>query len=53
MSLFRRLKRVCDTSFLYWHRVIFPTYVANMYENAIDVYRIKVMYLSILAIRCQ
>lgn len=40
------LREACDTSFLYWHRVIFSTYVSNLYENAIDVYKVKVGYSS-------
>ncbi|KAF6036065.1 KIAA1033 [Bugula neritina] len=41
------LRSACDTSFLYWHRVIFPTYVANLFENAVDVYKIKYMFSAL------
>lgn len=31
----------CDTSFLYWHRVIVATYFDHIYETKTDAYRIQ------------
>jgi hypothetical protein len=37
-----RLRQACDCSFIYWHRVIFPIYLNDLFENAVDAHRIHV-----------
>lgn len=45
------LRSACDCSFLYWHRVIFPIYVADIFEHAIEAQKLHVCNLfSILYI---
>nr|XP_006817005.1 PREDICTED: WASH complex subunit 7-like [Saccoglossus kowalevskii] len=41
------LHLACDCSFLYWHRVIFPIYLMDKYENSLDAYRIHYMFASL------
>ncbi|XP_070557659.1 WASH complex subunit 4-like isoform X2 [Ptychodera flava] len=43
-DLRHKLHSTCQCSFLYWHRVIFPLYLADRYEHAMDTYRIHYMY---------
>ncbi|XP_064632766.1 WASH complex subunit 4-like isoform X2 [Lineus longissimus] len=38
-----KLRQACDCSFLYWHRVIFPIYLNDLFENAVDAHRIHYM----------
>lgn len=40
--LFFRVKLQCDCSFLYWHRAVFPIYLDDVYDNAVDAARIHV-----------
>uniref|UniRef100_A0A8C1J4C7 WASH complex subunit 4 n=1 Tax=Cyprinus carpio TaxID=7962 RepID=A0A8C1J4C7_CYPCA len=49
-ELRERVKVHCDCSFLYWHRTVFPIYLDDVYENAVDAARIhvKLLTLSIL-----
>lgn len=42
LSFFFRVKLQCDCSFLYWHRAVFPIYLDDVYENAVDAARIHV-----------
>ncbi|XP_069101114.1 WASH complex subunit 4-like isoform X2 [Argopecten irradians] len=42
-DLRERVRRSCDCSFVYWHRVIFPIYLTDMLENAVDIHRIHYM----------
>ncbi|XP_071961621.1 WASH complex subunit 4-like isoform X2 [Antedon mediterranea] len=42
-----KLKKACDCSFVYWHRVIFPTYVADRYEHAVDAHRLHYMFAAL------
>lgn len=37
-----RVKLQCDCSFLYWHRAVFPIYLDDVYDNAVDAARIHV-----------
>lgn len=37
----------CDCSFLYWHRAVFPIYLDDVYDNAVDAARIHVCLLTI------
>ena len=37
-----RLKVGCDCSFLYWHQVVLPIYLTDMFETAMDVQKIHV-----------
>lgn len=41
-TLLLRVKLQCDCSFLYWHRAVFPIYLDDVYENAVDAARIHV-----------
>ncbi|XP_071485715.1 WASH complex subunit 4-like [Diadema antillarum] len=38
-----RLREACNCSFLYWHRVVFPLYLADRFENAVDAHRLHYM----------
>lgn len=38
----------CDCSFLYWHRAVFPIYLDDVYDNAVDAARIHVRLLIVL-----
>lgn len=40
--LLLRVKLQCDCSFLYWHRAVFPIYLDDVYDNAVDAARIHV-----------
>lgn len=40
--MFLRVKLQCDCSFLYWHRAVFPIYLDDVYDNAVDAARIHV-----------
>ncbi|XP_033098788.1 WASH complex subunit 4-like isoform X2 [Anneissia japonica] len=42
-----KLKEACDCSFVYWHRVIFPIYVADRYANAVDAHRLHYMFAAL------
>src|SRR6218665_3529266 len=37
-----RLREACDCGFLYWHRVVFPTYLADICENSSEPFRLHV-----------
>ncbi|XP_071809991.1 WASH complex subunit 4-like [Asterias amurensis] len=39
-----KLREACDCSFLYWHRVVFPLYLADRFENAVDAHRLHYMF---------
>lgn len=41
-SLLLRVRLQCDCSFLYWHRAVFPIYLDDVYDNAVDAARIHV-----------
>jgi len=44
--LFLRVKLQCDCSFLYWHRAVFPIYLDDVYDHAVDAARIHVSRLD-------
>lgn len=46
MFSFLRIKLQCDCSFLYWHRAVFPIYLDDVYDNAVDAARIHVRLLA-------
>lgn len=37
-----RLQEACNCGFLYWHRVIFPTYLSDICENSYEPFRLHV-----------
>lgn len=41
-TLHCRVQMQCDCCFLYWHRAVFPIYLDDVYENAIDAARLHV-----------
>ena len=43
-ELREKLRQACDASFLYWHRVIFPIYLTDIYDNGVDSHRIHYMF---------
>ncbi|XP_076340851.1 strumpellin and WASH-interacting protein isoform X2 [Tachypleus tridentatus] len=43
-ELREKLQGACDCSFMYWHRVVFPTYVTDLYENGEGGHRIHYMF---------
>ncbi|XP_022098788.1 WASH complex subunit 4-like [Acanthaster planci] len=43
-DLREKLREACDCSFLYWHRVVFPLYLADRFENAVDAHRLHYMF---------
>ncbi|XP_057296069.1 WASH complex subunit 4-like isoform X2 [Hydractinia symbiolongicarpus] len=38
------LRGACDCSFLYWHKVILPVYLKDVYESCVDTHRIHYMF---------
>uniref|UniRef100_A0A672RNR3 WASH complex subunit 4 n=1 Tax=Sinocyclocheilus grahami TaxID=75366 RepID=A0A672RNR3_SINGR len=46
-ELRERVKVQCDCSFLYWHRTVFPIYLDDVYENAVDAARIHYMFSAL------
>ena len=36
------VSRSCDTSFLYWHRMILPSYFEHLFETKYEAYRLNV-----------
>uniref|UniRef100_A0AAQ5Z5Y0 WASH complex subunit 4 n=1 Tax=Amphiprion ocellaris TaxID=80972 RepID=A0AAQ5Z5Y0_AMPOC len=41
------VKLQCDCSFLYWHRAVFPIYLDDVYDNAVDAARIHYMFSAL------
>ncbi|MEE6480161.1 hypothetical protein FKM82_012478, partial [Ascaphus truei] len=39
-ELRERVRTQCDCCFLYWHRAVFPIYLDDVYDNAVDASRI-------------
>ncbi|KAF4800311.1 WASH complex subunit 4 [Turdus rufiventris] len=39
-ELTERVRAQCDCCFLYWHRAVFPIYLDDVYENAVDSARL-------------
>ncbi|MCJ8735992.1 hypothetical protein PDJAM_G00253750 [Pangasius djambal] len=46
-ELRERVKVQCDCSFLYWHRAVFPIYLDDVYDNAVDAARIHYMFSAL------
>ncbi|KAL6107078.1 washc4 [Pungitius sinensis] len=46
-ELSERVKLQCDCSFLYWHRAVFPIYLDDVYDNAVDAARIHYMFSAL------
>ncbi|XP_021927247.1 WASH complex subunit 4 isoform X2 [Zootermopsis nevadensis] len=42
-----KVASACDCSFFYWHRVILPTYFANLYESKVDLHRLAYMFCAL------
>uniref|UniRef100_A0A673Y1T1 WASH complex subunit 4 n=1 Tax=Salmo trutta TaxID=8032 RepID=A0A673Y1T1_SALTR len=42
-----RVKVQCDCSFLYWHRAVFPIYLDDVYDHAVDAARIHYMFSAL------
>ncbi|CAB3987009.1 WASH complex subunit 4-like, partial [Paramuricea clavata] len=43
-GLRNKMREVCDCSFLYWHRVIFPIYLDDIVEKVTDAQRVHYMF---------
>ncbi|KAH0616974.1 hypothetical protein JD844_028502, partial [Phrynosoma platyrhinos] len=43
-ELRERVQAQCDCCFLYWHRTVFPIYLDDVYENAVDAARLHYMF---------
>ncbi|TSM52349.1 WASH complex subunit 4 [Bagarius yarrelli] len=46
-ELEERVKMQCDCSFLYWHRAVFPIYLDDVYDTAVDAARIHYMFSAL------
>lgn len=46
-ELRERVKVQCNCGFLYWHRTVFPIYLDDVYENAVDAARIHYMFSAL------
>ncbi|XP_077568439.1 WASH complex subunit 4 [Stigmatopora nigra] len=46
-ELSERVKLQCECSFLYWHRAVFPIYLDDVYDNAVDAARIHYMFSAL------
>ncbi|XP_037306839.2 WASH complex subunit 4 isoform X2 [Pungitius pungitius] len=46
-ELSERVKLQCDCSFLYWHRAVFPIYLDDVYDHAVDAARIHYMFSAL------
>lgn len=46
-ELRERVKSQCDCSFLYWHRSVFPIYLDQVYDNAVDAARLHYMFSAL------
>uniref|UniRef100_A0A665UTQ2 WASH complex subunit 4 n=1 Tax=Echeneis naucrates TaxID=173247 RepID=A0A665UTQ2_ECHNA len=46
-ELRERVKLQCDCCFLYWHRAVFPIYLDDVYDNAVDAARIHYMFSAL------
>ncbi|KAG9490492.1 hypothetical protein GDO78_006044 [Eleutherodactylus coqui] len=42
-----RVRAQCDCCFLYWHRAVFPIYLDDVYENAVDASRLHYMFSAL------
>ncbi|KAB1269629.1 WASH complex subunit 4 [Camelus dromedarius] len=46
-TLHCRVQTQCDCCFLYWHRAVFPIYLDDVYENAVDAARLHYMFSAL------
>ncbi|XP_023613033.1 WASH complex subunit 4 isoform X7 [Myotis lucifugus] len=46
-ELRERVQAQCDCCFLYWHRAVFPIYLDDVYENAVDAARLHYMFSAL------
>ncbi|KAJ3596591.1 hypothetical protein NHX12_002996 [Muraenolepis orangiensis] len=46
-ELKERVRLQCDCSFLYWHRAVFPIYLDDVYDNAVDSARLHYMFSAL------
>uniref|UniRef100_A0A3B3VAH5 WASH complex subunit 4 n=1 Tax=Poecilia latipinna TaxID=48699 RepID=A0A3B3VAH5_9TELE len=46
-ELCERVRLQCDCSFLYWHRAVFPIYLDDVYDNAVDAARMHYMFSAL------
>ncbi|XP_014635938.1 PREDICTED: WASH complex subunit 7 isoform X2 [Ceratotherium simum simum] len=46
-ELRERVQTQCDCRFLYWHRAVFPIYLDDVYENAVDAARLHYMFSAL------
>ncbi|KAG8185393.1 hypothetical protein JTE90_018615 [Oedothorax gibbosus] len=46
-ELRQKIQEACDCSFMYWHHAVFPTYIADVFENGLNVHRIQYMILAL------
>ncbi|XP_061108676.1 WASH complex subunit 4 isoform X2 [Conger conger] len=46
-ELRERVKVQCDCSFMYWHRAVFPIYLDDVYDNAVDAARVHYMFSAL------
>ncbi|XP_043569200.1 WASH complex subunit 4 isoform X3 [Chiloscyllium plagiosum] len=46
-ELRERIQVLCNCNFLYWHRTIFPIYLDDVYDNAVDSARIHYMFSAL------
>ncbi|XP_048356544.1 LOW QUALITY PROTEIN: WASH complex subunit 4 [Sphaerodactylus townsendi] len=46
-ELQERVRTQCDCCFLYWHRTVFPIYLDDVYENAVDAARLHYMFSAL------
>lgn len=46
-ELHEKLQEGCDGSFLYWHRVVFPIFLDDVYESAVDGHRIHFLVAAL------
>nr|XP_033806701.1 LOW QUALITY PROTEIN: WASH complex subunit 4 [Geotrypetes seraphini] len=46
-ELRERVRGQCDCSFLYWHRAVFPIYLDDVYEHAVDAARLHYMFSAL------
>ncbi|EMP29886.1 WASH complex subunit 7 [Chelonia mydas] len=46
-ELKERVRTQCDCCFLYWHRAVFPIYLDDVYDNAVDASRLQYMFSAL------
>ncbi|XP_064467103.1 WASH complex subunit 4-like [Ornithodoros turicata] len=46
-ELHEKLHESCDSSFLYWHRVVFPIFLDDLYKSAVDGHRLHYIFAAL------